>query len=133
VPGTAIYFSIQGNILASDEVVTAAMSAFVDAKGTLADRVMAAMESADARGGDKRCTCETKPLPAATAACESKTSHVAYILHADPTDKNGAAFNDGQYAMYVAVTNDDILPAENANPVRTLRLRYDAWKKAHPR
>ena len=133
VPGTAIYFSIQGNILANDEVVTAAMSAFVDAKGTLADRVMAAMESADARGGDKRCTCETKPLPAATAACESKTSHVAYILRADPTDKNGAAFNDGQYAMYVAVTNDDILPGENANPVRTLRLRYDAWKKAHPR
>jgi uncharacterized Ntn-hydrolase superfamily protein len=132
VPGTAIYFSIQGNILANDEVVTAAMSAFVDAKGTLADRVMAAMESADARGGDKRCTCDTKPLPAATAACESKTSHVAYILRADPTDKNGAAFNDGQYAMYVAVTNDDILPGENANPVRTLRLRYDAWKKAHP-
>lgn len=133
VPGTGIYFSIQGNILANDEVVTAAMSAFVDAKGTLADRVMAAMESADARGGDKRCSCETKPLPAATAACESKTSHVAYILRADPTDKNGAAFNDGQYAMYVAVTNDDILPTESANPVRTLRLRYDAWKKAHPR
>ena len=132
VPGTGIYFSIQGNILANDEVVTAAMSAFVDATGTLADRVMAAMESADARGGDKRCTCESKPLPAATAACESKTSHVAYILRADPTDKNGAAFNDGQYAMYVGVTNGDILPGENANPVRTLRLRYDAWKKAHP-
>ena len=133
VPGTGIYFSIQGNILASDEVVTAAMTAFADATGTLADRVMAAMETADARGGDKRCTCESKPLPAATAACESKTSHVAYILRADPADRNGAAFNDGQYAMYVAVTNDDILPTENANPVKTLRLRYDAWKKAHPR
>jgi uncharacterized Ntn-hydrolase superfamily protein len=133
LPGTGIYFSIQGNILASEEVVTAAMTAFAEAKGTLADRVMAAMETADARGGDKRCTCETKPLPAATAACDSKTSHVAYILGADATDKNGAAFNDGQYAMYVAVTNDDILPSENANPVKTLRLRYDAWKKAHPR
>ena len=131
VPGTGIYFSIQGNILAGEEVVIAAMSAFVEAAGTLADRVMAAMETADARGGDKRCTCETRPLPAATAACDSKTSHVAYILRADATDKHGAAFNDGQYAMYVAVTNDDILPAENANPVKTLRLRYDAWKKAH--
>lgn len=133
VPGTGIYFSIQGNILANDEVVTAAMTSFIDAKGTLADRVMAAMETADARGGDKRCTCESKPLPAATAACDSKTSHVAYILRADPADKNGAAFNDGQYSMYVAVTNDDILPSENANPVKTLRMRYDAWKKAHPR
>jgi uncharacterized Ntn-hydrolase superfamily protein len=130
VPGTAIYFSIQGNILTGDEVVTAAMQAFTEAKGSLADRVMAAMETADARGGDKRCTCETKPLPAATAACESKTSHVAYILRADAADQNGASFNDGQYAMYVAVTNEDILPSENANPVKTLRLRYEAWKKA---
>ena len=133
VPGTGIYFSIQGNILASEEVVTAAMAAFANASGTLADRVMAAMETADSRGGDKRCTCDSKPLPAATAACESKTSHVAYILRAEAGDKSGAAFNDGQYAMYVAVTNDDILPTENPNPVKTLRLRYDAWKKAHPR
>ncbi len=132
VPGTGIYVSIQGNILASDEVVTAAMTAFTDAKGTLADRVMAAMETADARGGDKRCTCESKPPTAATAACVNKTSHVAYILRADPTDQAGAAFNDGHYAMYVAVTNDDIAPAENSNPVTTLRLRYEAWKKAHP-
>jgi uncharacterized Ntn-hydrolase superfamily protein len=132
VPGTGIYFSIQGNILANDEVVTAAMTTFIDTTGTLADRVMAAMETADARGGDKRCTCDTKPAPAATAACESKTSHVAYILRADAADKSGASFNDGHYAMYVAVTNDDILPAENANPVKTLRLRYDAWKKANP-
>lgn len=133
VPGTGIYFSIQGNILASDDVVTAAMTTFAETRGTLSDRVMAAMETADARGGDKRCTCATPPLPAATAACESKTSHVAYILGANAGDKSGATFNDGQYAMYVAVTNDDILPAENANPVKTLRLRYDAWKKAHPR
>lgn len=132
VPGTGIYFSIQGNILATDAVVTAAMAAFADAQGTLADRVMAAMETADARGGDKRCTCDTKPLPAAAAACESKTSHVAYILSADPADTNGAAVNDGRYAMYISVTNDTILPSENANPVKTLRMRYDAWKKAHP-
>jgi uncharacterized Ntn-hydrolase superfamily protein len=133
VPGTDIYFSIQGNILAGDEVVTSAMRWFIDAKGTLADRVMAAMEGADARGGDKRCTCETKPLPAATTACESKTSHVAYILQAAADDKNGSSFNDGQYAMYVAVTNADIQPSENPNPVKTLRLRYDAWKKARSR
>lgn len=132
VAGTGIAVSIQGNILASEAVVTAAMAAFAGTAGTLADRVMAAMEAADARGGDKRCTCETKPLPAATAGCESKTSHVAYLLRADASDQTGAAFNDGQYAMYVAVTNDDILPMENANPVKTLRLRYEAWKKAQP-
>jgi uncharacterized Ntn-hydrolase superfamily protein len=133
VPGTGIYFSIQGNILASDDVVGAAVEAFKAEQGTLTDRVMAAMEAADAKGGDKRCTCESKPATAATAACEYKTSHVAYILRADAADKSGASFNDGQYAMYVAVTNDDITAGENPNPVKTLRLRYDAWKKAHSR
>jgi len=28
------------------------------------------------------------------------------------------------------VTDDDIKASENANPVKTLRMRYDAWKKA---
>jgi len=32
--------------------------------------------------------------------------------------------------MYISVTDKDIQPGESANPVRTLRLRYDAWKKA---
>lgn len=130
VPGTDIYFSIQGNILMSDEVVTAAVETFKQARGSLADRVMAAMETADARGGDKRCTCETPPKVA--AACDAKTAHVAYLLAADRTDPSGASFNDGRYAMFIDVTDADITPAENANPVKTLRMRYDAWKKAHP-
>ena len=126
MPGTRIFYSIQGNILANEDVVTAAMATFAETKGTLADRVMAAMETSDARGGDRRCTCETKPFPAATAACENKTSHVAYILRADAADKPGASFNDGQYAMYVAVTNDDITAAENPNG-RTVAQIPVAW------
>src|SRR5215475_3653653 len=57
VPGTDIYYSIQGNILRPGEVVPNAVKAFVDAKGAITDRVMAAMEAADASGGDSRCTC----------------------------------------------------------------------------
>ncbi len=131
VPGTGIFFSIQGNILMSDEVVTAAMDAFKGASGSLADRVMAAMETSDAKGGDKRCTCDTEPKP--EAPCTAKTSHVAYILAADKDDPSGESFNDGRYGMYVNVTDTDIAPTEDANPVKTLRLRYDAWKKAQPR
>src|SRR4030095_7127886 len=63
VDGAEIYFSIQGNILASDDVIEDAVNAFKKTKGTLADRVMAAMEAADARGGDKRCNCDTTPDP----------------------------------------------------------------------
>jgi uncharacterized Ntn-hydrolase superfamily protein len=127
VSGTQIHYSIQGNILASDEVVEAAVKALEAARGSLTDRVMAAMEAADARGGDSRCTCATEPKTA--APCDGKTSHVAYILRADKTDKAGESFNDGRYAMYISVTDKDIKPDENANPVKTLRMRYDAARK----
>jgi uncharacterized Ntn-hydrolase superfamily protein len=127
VQATGIWYSIQGNILASDEVVHAAVAAFKSSSGELTDRVMAAMEAADAKGGDKRCTCESEPK--VDAPCDAKTAHVAYILRADRTDVNKASYNDGDYAMYISVTNEDIKPTESANPVRTLRVRYDAWKR----
>ncbi|MDX1495280.1 MAG: DUF1028 domain-containing protein, partial [Longimicrobiales bacterium] len=61
VPGTEIYYSIQGNILASDAVVQNAARAMERAEGDILDKVMAAMEAADDAGGDRRCTCETTP------------------------------------------------------------------------
>ncbi len=124
VSGTEIYYSIQGNILAGDDVVYDAARAFEQAEGSLADRVMAAMEAADAKGGDRRCTCDSEPI--LEASCEGKTSHVAYILVADTDDTNGGSFNDGNYSLYISATDEDIQPNENANPVITLRMRYDA-------
>jgi uncharacterized Ntn-hydrolase superfamily protein len=128
VEGTEIYYSIQGNILANDAVVTDAVAAFTAARGELTDRVMSAMEAADARGGDNRCSCEKGPK--VNAPCTSKTAHVAYILRADKADKNGESYNDGEYALYLSVTDPNITPDEDANPVKTLRLRYDRWKKS---
>lgn len=127
VAGTGIFYSIQGNILASEAVVTAAVDAFTAARGDLADRVMAAMEAADAKGGDKRCSCDRGPK--VDAPCSAKTAHVAYILHALATDASGDSYNNGSYQMYLSVTNRDITPQEDANPVKTLRMRFDRWKK----
>ncbi len=145
VPGTDIFYSIQGNILRSGSVVPNAVKAFLAAQGGVTDRVMAAMEAADAAGGDSRCTCQTPAVPAASSSipCTTRTSLVAYILAADPQDTNGPAnqpnsHNDGKYAMYVTVSQPNhgpafnIQPGENLNPVKTLRLRYEAWLKAHP-
>jgi len=126
VDGTDVYFSVQGNILASDAVVHDAARALRAAGGTLADRVMAAMEAADLAGGDRRCTCESEPI--LDAPCDGKTAHVAYLLVADRDDASGPSFNDGSYSLYLSVTDQDILPSENANPVKTLRMRYEAWK-----
>jgi len=145
VPGTEIFYSIQGNILRSGAVVPSAVKAFIGAHGGITDRVMAAMESADAAGGDSRCTCQTPPVPAESASipCTLRTSLVAYILAADPKDVNGPVnqsnlHNNGKYAMYITVSQPNhgpafnIKPGEDLDPVKTLRSRYDAWLKAHP-
>src|SRR5262245_55624932 len=144
VPGTEIYYSIQGNILRPGQVVPNAVKAFLATNGAITDRVMAAMEAADASGGGSRCTCP--PLPADGSkppiACDGKTSHVAYILMAEPKDTNGDSHNNGKYTMYITVAqpsqpNTDrgagaIHAGENLNPVKTLRMRYDEWRKKQP-
>ncbi len=141
VPGTQIYYSIQGNILRPGQVVPGAVKAFLDTKGALTDRVMAAMEAADAAGGDSRCSCPPPPADGSKPAnaCDGKTSHVAYILMAERTDTNGDSYNTGKYAMYITVSQpgdtrgpNQIKPGENLNPVTTLRMRYDVWRRAQP-
>jgi hypothetical protein len=141
VPGTDIFYSIQGNILRPGMVVPNAVQAFVKTAGALTDRVMAAMEAADGSGGDSRCTCP--PWPADGTAppipCDGRTSHVAYILMAEPQDTSGDSHNDGRYSMYLTVSQPgsdkgagQIRAGENINPVKTLRRRYDAWRGTQP-
>ena len=141
VPGTEIFYSIQGNILRPGQVVPNAVQAFLAAKGAITDRVMAAMEAADGSGGDSRCTCPPWPTDGSTPAipCAEKTAHVAYILMAEKGDTSGDSHNNGTYSMYLTVSQPGpdhgpnvIKSGENLNPVKTLRLRYDAWRKTQP-
>src|SRR5579872_755641 len=138
VPDTDIFYSIQGNILRPGEAVPSAVRAFVNAKGAITDRVMAAMEAADAGGGDSRCSCPP-PTDGATLKipCDNKTAHVAYILMAEKTDTNGDSHNDGHYTMFIRVAQPDHGPlsiheGEDLNPVKTLRMRYDQWRRQQP-
>lgn len=139
VPGTQIFYSIQGNILRPGDVVPNAVKAFLAAKGAITDRVMAAMEAADAAGGDSRCSCPPPPTDgsALKIPCDGKTAHVAYILMAEKGDTNGDSHNNGNYTMFLRVAQPDkganaIHEGENLNPVKTLRLRYDEWRKKQP-
>jgi len=141
VPGTEIFYSIQGNILRPGQVVPNAVQAFVAAGGAMTDRVMAAMDAADGSGGDSRCTCPPWPADGSKPAipCDGRTAHVAYILMADKADVSGDSHNNGKYAMYITTSQPGpdhgphaIKAGENLNPVKTLRLRYDAWRKAQP-
>ena len=138
VPGTDVFYSIQGNILRPGQVVPNAVQAFIKTQGALTDRVMAAMEAADGSGGDSRCTCPPWPTDGSKPKipCDEKTAHVAYILMAEKNDTNGDSHNNGKYAMYITVSQPGpdhgpnvIHEGENLNPVKTLRMRYDAWRK----
>jgi Raf kinase inhibitor-like YbhB/YbcL family protein len=140
VPGTEISYSIQGNILRAGYVVPNAVQAFIKTTGTITDRVMAAMEAADGSGGDSRCNCPPWPTDGTAPAipCDGRTSTVAYILAADPKDTNGDSHNNGKYSMYLTTSQPgpdkgpyQIKAGENLNPVKTLRMRYDAWKKTN--
>ena len=122
------YYQVQGNTLLGDQVVYQAALAFSRATGTMADHVMAAMEAADANGGDSRCNCGNNPLD--FVPCDNKTSHVAYIAIANKDDQVGVTHNDGKYFAYIAVGDNDIKKGESANPVKTLRMRYNAWVKS---
>ena len=96
------------------------------------------MEAADGSGGDSRCNCPPWPTDgtAPAIACDGRTSTVAYILAADPKDTNGDSHNNGKYSVYLTTSQPgpdkgpyQIKAGENLNPVKTLRMRYDAWKK----
>ena len=141
VPGTEIFYSIQGNILRPGMVVPNAVQAFIHTQGAITDRVMAAMEAADGSGGDSRCTCPPWPTDGSKPSipCDEKTAHVAYILMAEKGDTNGDSHNNGKYTMYLTVSQpgadkgpNQIHDGENLNPVKTLRMRYDAWRKKQP-
>ena len=135
VLNTHIFYSIQGNSLGPKDVVLNAEKAFINHAGSLTDRVMAAMEAADDAGGDNRCKCPTYSNEP-TIRCDNKTAEVAYILASDPSDDSGSSHNNGNYALYLTVSqpgfgnvSNQIKANENLNPVKTLRLRYNEWKK----
>jgi uncharacterized Ntn-hydrolase superfamily protein len=123
-----VYYQVQGNTLLGTEVVHRAALAITRATGTMADLVMAGMEAADEHGGDKRCNCGNNPVT--SAPCDNRTAHVAYIAIANKDDQVGVTHNDGKYFAYLTASDADVAAGESANPVKTLRMRYEAWKRA---
>jgi uncharacterized Ntn-hydrolase superfamily protein len=123
-----VYYQVQGNTLLGTDVVYRAALAITRASGTMADRVMAGMEAADENGGDKRCNCGNNPVT--SAPCDNRTAHVAYITIANKDDLVGMTHNDGKYFAYISASDADVGAGESANPVKTLRIRYEAWKRA---
>ena len=43
-------------------------------------------------------------------------------------DPVGEGHSDGEYSLFIDVDDENTASNESANPVETLRMRYDAWK-----
>jgi hypothetical protein len=141
VPGTRIFFSVQANTMRAGKVVPNAVQAFLKTKGALTDRVMAAMDAADGSGGDARCTCPPYPTDGTSPAipCDNRSALAGWVVMATPDNKNVSTQNDGAYALYLTVIQpgegrgpNQVKQGENLNPAKTLRLRYDDWRKQQP-
>ena len=146
-----LVYGVQGNIIKTEEALSQAAQLMKTDRSEMLDRVMLAMEKANSLGGDSRCTCTSGGGGAIPGLpCTNRTTSVGYILAADPTDARGtyaelhpqiagvsllpnnqrdlrAPWNDGDYYLYIGVYPGNFRPNEDAAPVCTLRLRYDAW------
>ena len=100
--------AVQGNILASDHVLTATFEAFTQAARAgkpLAEALLLALEAGSTAGGDTRCGL--------------KTAQSAYLGVARPEDPMGRPS-----LRLVSTTDED----ELINPVALLRARFEAQK-----
>jgi uncharacterized Ntn-hydrolase superfamily protein len=107
---TGTNFSAQGNTLASEEVVKAMASAYESTKGTMADRLMAALEAGQSKGGDTR------------------GMQSAGILVVRPLDPANPAANRSYVERVVDLQVDD---AVNGNPFKELRRLLDISQRKH--
>lgn len=79
--------SVQGNILVSEDVVTAALAAFDSSSGDLPDRLVEALVAGADEGGDSRCGEQTAKSAALIVAKPGDTSYAytdAGVFGVDP-------------------------------------------------
>ena len=99
-------YSIQGNILIGRQVLDSMESRFKNTKGTLSDKLMAAMQGAKMVGADSRCTSN------------GTSSLSAFLRVAKPSDSPTKLFLD----LNIAGT------APGMEPIDKLQSKYSAWK-----
>ncbi len=99
-----VTYAIAGNILLGQEILDGMELAFLTTSGTLADKLMAALQGANVPGADTRC------LP-------NKPSISAFIRVARPGDPTNDLYLD------LNVNNT----SSNQNPIDLLQGLYDDW------
>lgn len=100
-----VNYSIQGNILLGQQIIDSMESRFIHTSGTLADKLMAALQGANVVGADSRCTPE------------GVSSLSAFLRVARPENDPDSLYLD----LNVAETPYGI------EPIDELQLLYDEW------
>lgn len=98
-------YAIQGNILLGEEILTQMEAGFVGTEGSLAEKLMAAMQGANVAGADTRCLDE------------GVSSRSAFLRVAYPGDNA----EDLTLDLVVAIT------PEGVEPIDVLQAEFDAW------
>lgn len=127
-----LHYAIQGNVLAGQPVVDKAEAVFLDTRGDLAEKLMAAMEAAAAMGGDGRCSCR----PAQPDDCGApppkfeKSAHVGCMVIARLGDTDGTCMNtgcaNGEYYMKLNIARQR---RNDPDPVLQLRKAFTEWRR----
>lgn len=102
---TGLIYSIQGNILLGPQILDSMEAHFLTAGGTLADRLMYALQGANVVGADTRC------------ADDGTSSLSAFLRVAKPGDADDSLYLD---------LNVPSLPA-GMEPIDSLQRLYDKW------
>ncbi len=96
---TGSNYAIQGNILISEDVVNDMETAFLNETGTLADKLMAALQGAKRPGADSRCLTD------------GVSSASAFLRVADPSDTD-SSYGNLSLDLNVWITSDIFEPID---------------------
>ncbi|MCX6249585.1 MAG: DUF1028 domain-containing protein [Bacteroidetes bacterium] len=104
-------YSIQGNILMGQQILDSMQTRFLNTTGTLADRLMAALQGAKVIGADTRC------------AVHGTSSESSFLRVAKITDPADSLYLDLWMAYPAGTTG--IFPKD---PIDSLQILYNLWK-----
>lgn len=131
-----IHYAIQGNVITGLPVIQDAEAAVINTTGDLAEKLMAAMEAAQADGGDGRCSCDPSDAdrcgspPPGFDPDSDKSAHIGFMLVTRFGDLDGDCNSSvgcatGTYYMDLNVANQK---ASDPDPVVQLRTLFDSWR-----
>lgn len=99
------HYAIQGNILLGEDILTQMEAGFLETEGTLAEKLMAAMQGANVPGADTRCLNE------------GVSSQSAFLRVAYPGD------DPNDLTLDIVVSSTPF----GTEPIDVLQSEFDAW------